>query len=122
MRVSRGGYYAFVRRRRVGAPGETRLRVHVNAVSSASQKRDGSPRVHAELHDQGVRTSNERTACDAEHLPARRHLRSRWTTDSRHTPPVAPDRVLRGFRAEAPKYSDRTRAMGDPARTTLTLL
>lgn len=50
LRVSRSGCYAFLRRPpSERARCEARLRVHVRAAFVASQRRYGSPRVHAEL-------------------------------------------------------------------------
>lgn len=105
MRVSRSGYYAFVRRPpSQRARQETQLRVHVRAAFAASQRRYGSPRVHAQLRAQGLRTSRKRVArlMRQQQLVARKRRRHCKTTDSRHSLPVAPNHVHRNFSAQAP--------------------
>lgn len=105
MRVSRSGYYAFVHRRpSQRSRQETGLRVQVRAAFAASQRRYGSPRLHAQLRAQGVRTSRKRVArlMQKEQLVARKRRRRRATTDSRHGFPVAPNRLQRNFHAQAP--------------------
>lgn len=104
MQVCRSGYYAFCRRPpSQRATVEARLRLHVRAAFTAARGRYGSPRVHAELRAQGIRTSRKRVArlMRQQRLVARKQRRSHKTTDSRHTQPVAPNRVMRRFRAEA---------------------
>lgn len=105
MRVSRSGYYAFVRRPASQRDRqEFRLQVHVRAAFAASQRRYGSPRLHAQLRAQGVRTSRKRVArlMRQQQLVARRRRRRCTTTDSRHGLPTAPNRVRRAFHAQAP--------------------
>lgn len=63
MQVCRSGYYAFCRRPpSQRATAEARLRLHVRAAFTAARGRYGSPRVHAELRAQGIRTSRKRVA------------------------------------------------------------
>ena len=103
--VSRAGFYAW--RARVAAP-RTRddqlLAIKIAAIHSASRRRYGSPRVHEELRDQGVRTGRKRVArlMRAQGLQARRKRRFRVTTDSRHDLPVGPNVLARQFDVPAP--------------------
>ena len=133
MQVCRSGSYAFCRRlpsQRAAA--EARLRLHVRAAFTASRGRYGSPRVHAELRAQGIRTCRKRVArlVQQQLLAALKGRRSHKITGSRHTQPVAPNRVMRHFGAEAadrlwrgdktwpPSRSPRPWSSTSPASTT----
>lgn len=64
----------------------------------------GSPRIHAELRDQGLRCGKNRVARLMREnglrvVYKRRHVK---TTDSQHALPVAPNLLQRDFNAEAP--------------------
>ena len=102
--VSRSGYYAWrtrpasCRRRADG-----QLAAQIRQIHAASRRTYGSPRIHAELQDQGVRCSEKRVA----HVMRRAGIRacqprrSRTTTDSRHALPVAANLLNREFAAPA---------------------
>ena len=61
--VAASGFYAWLRRR----PGrrredDRRVSERVGAIFAASRRTYGSPRVHAELREEGVRIGRERVA------------------------------------------------------------
>ena len=64
----------------------------------------GSPRIHAELKEQGVNCGRKRVARLMRELGinAKSKRRKVKTTDSRHGNPVAPNLLERHFRADAP--------------------
>jgi putative transposase len=103
--VSRSGYYEWLSRPK--APrvrADIALTAHVRAVHARSQERYGSPRVHAELRAKGHRIGKKRVErlMRENGLQAKRRRRFRSTTDSKHTNPVAPNRVARVFETGAP--------------------
>ncbi len=103
--VSRAGFYAAQSRPvppRVTA--DARLAVQIAAIHRASRRCYGSPRVHAELRARGQGTSRKRVArlMRRAGLAARRRRAFRVTTQSRHTHPVAPNRLARQFTAPVP--------------------
>jgi putative transposase len=103
--VSRAGFYAA--QRRPASPRDQqneRMAVEIAAIHRASRRCYGSPRVHAELRARGQCTSRKRVArlMRQAGLAARRRRAFRVTTQSRHTHPVAPNRLARRFTALAP--------------------
>jgi transposase InsO family protein len=92
--VSRAGYYAW-RERPASEHARTdeRLRVLVREAHERSRKTYGSPRVHAELAESGVRVSKKRVArlMQEQQLVARQRRRYKCTTMSDHDQPVAPN-------------------------------
>lgn len=105
MRVSRAGFYAWVRRPPSAHTREdTRLRVLVRAAFIEYRRRYGSPRIHKELEDQDVHVSRKRVVClmQEEGLKARARKRYKSTTMSDHDQPVAANLLNREFTAEAP--------------------
>jgi putative transposase len=103
--VSKSGYYAWLKRApsaRAGRDGE--LLTQIREAHARSRRTYGSPRVHAELREQGTRCSRKRVArlMRAAGLNARRPRRVVRTTDSQHDRPVAPNLLGRDFTAEAP--------------------
>lgn len=103
--VSRAGFYAAARRPlapRVRQ--DERLAVEIAAIHRASRRRYGSPRVHAELRAHGQCVGRKRVArlMRRAGLAARRRRAFRITTQSRHTHPVAPNRLARQFTVPAP--------------------
>jgi transposase InsO family protein len=103
--VSRAGFYA-AQRRPASPPDQQdeRIAVEIAAIHRASRRCYGSPRVHAELRARGQCTSRKRVArlMRQAGLAARRRRAFRVTTQSRHTHPVAPNRLARRFTALAP--------------------
>jgi len=105
MRVSPSGFYASR-----GRPESThtrddrRLRVLARASFDESRRRYGSPRVHSDLVEQGIRVSAKRIArlMQEDGLQARARKRFKRTTMSDHDQPVAANLLDRQFEAEAP--------------------
>ena len=61
--VTRGGYYAWCRRKRSGrARQDDSLRAHIEGIFEASDGTYGSPRIHAALQQAGVRVGRKRVA------------------------------------------------------------
>jgi transposase InsO family protein len=81
-----------------------RLAVMIRAAHEKSRRTYGSPRVHAELHAQGVAISRKHVArlMRLECLRARVRKRYRCTTMSDHDQPVAANLLDRRFEAERP--------------------
>lgn len=103
--VSRSGYYAWrTRPASQRSQADRALVVRIQAIHTQSRKTYGSPRVHAELAEQGVRCSAKRVArlMRLAGIHARRARRTHTTTDSRHALPVAANVLNRGFDAPAP--------------------
>ena len=103
--VSRAGFYAAQARpvpTRVAE--DERLAIEIAAIHAGSRRCYGSPRVHAELRARGHCTSRKRVArlMRRAGLAARRRRAFRVTTHSRHSWPVAPNRLARQFTAPAP--------------------
>jgi transposase InsO family protein len=103
--VSRSGYYAWnTRPESARAIEDRRLSVLVRAAHEQSRRNYGSPRVHYELTDQGVRTSRKRVARLMRHEGLKGRVRRRYkcTTMSEHDQPIAPNLLDRQFEASAP--------------------
>ena len=103
--VSRQGFYASQGRPEAArAVEERRLRVLVREAHERSRKTYGSPRVHAELRANDVRTSRKRVArlMREDKLKARQRRRYKCTTMSDHDQPVAANVLGREFNAAAP--------------------
>ncbi len=103
--VSRAGYYAW--RGRVPsahAKKDERLGVLVKEAHQRSRCTYGSPRVHAELVEQGHKVSRKRVMrlMQKQNLVARQRRRYKCTTMSEHDQPVAPNLLSREFTAAAP--------------------
>lgn len=103
--VSRSGYYAWRTRpasRRSQA--DRALVGRIQTIHAHSRGTYGSPRVHAELREQGVRCSAKRVArlMRQTGIQACRPRRTHRTTDSRHALPVAPNVLGRAFETPAP--------------------
>src|SRR5436309_4448241 len=97
--VSRAGYYAWRGRRpSARARADSRLRVAIRAIHTASRQRYGSPRIHRELQAQDWPCSRKRVArlMRLDRLRGKRSRRYRSTTQADGTPP-APNRLQRAF-------------------------
>ena len=94
--VSRSGYYDWLRRRQTPGPRQQAnlvLRQQIRAEFARNRQTYGSPRLARAL---GCRTSRNRIArlMRQERLRARQRSKYRVaTTDSRHTDPIAPNRL-----------------------------
>ena len=103
--VSECGYYAW--RKRPKSEREQKneeLTQHIQQIYLENRQIYGSPRIHVELKDVGITCSRKRVArlmrvagISAQHK--RRRVR---TTDSKHTHPVAENRLNREFQANEP--------------------
>jgi putative transposase len=105
LRVSPSGFYAAKGRpESKHARDDRRLRVLVQASFDESRRRYGSPRVHRDLLEQGVRVSPKRVArlMQEDGLKARARKRFKLTTLSDHDQPVAANLLDRQFDAQAP--------------------
>jgi putative transposase len=98
--VSRSGYYAWKDRPAPGADPKTiALAAEIASAHRRSRGNYGSPRIHRELHAKGIRVGKKRI----ERLMRERGLkgaqkrRFHSTTDSRHSLPIAPNRLDRNF-------------------------
>jgi putative transposase len=105
MQVSRSGYLEWQKRtpsRR--ATEEQELLVSVRQEYNASKGRYGSPRLHKELREKGIRCSRNRLVrlMQKYHITARPLRRFVVTTDSDHDLPVADNLLNRQFTAETP--------------------
>jgi len=80
------------------------LLVQVRASFDASRGRYGSPRVHQDLVEQGIRVSPKRVArlMREDGLKARARKRFKMTTMSDHDQPVAANLLDRQFEAQSP--------------------
>ncbi len=103
--VSPSGFYTWARR---PAPRQAErndaLLVHIHAAYTASRRTYGAPRIHHELHAQGVAAGRHRIArlMRREGIVACTERRFRWTATARAELPAAPDRLRRDFTAAAP--------------------
>jgi len=102
--VSRSRFYAWQSRPESAHPVEDRkLAVLIREAHERSRKTYGSPRVHFELAESGVRVSKKRVVrlMQEQKLVARQRRRYKCTTMSDHDQPVAPNLLDRRFYAEA---------------------
>jgi len=98
--VSTSGFYRWERH-----PGSRRekenlrLVTHIKAVHKQSRKTYGSPRIHAELCNQGIRCGKNRVArlMKQRGIQARHKRKFKATTDSNHQHPVHENRLNRSF-------------------------
>lgn len=109
LRVSRSGYYAWARRPAPArALADAMLLEQVRAVHDASRRTYGSPRVHLELRELGVRCARKRVArlmrADGRRGVCRRRFRAGCTRRDPAARP-APDLVGRVFAASRPNLT-----------------
>jgi transposase InsO family protein len=106
LKVSRSGYYAW-RKRPVSKRemANQKLTEQIEEIHQESRQTYGSPRIHAELADQGVKCGHNRVA----RLMRKAELRAKQkrkfkvtTTDSVHNYPVAPNLLAQDFQASQP--------------------
>ena len=106
LHVSRSGYYAWRRRPVSGREmANQKLTEQIEEIHQESRQTYGSPRIHAELADQGVKCGHNRVA----RLMRKAELRAKQnrkfkvrTTDSAHDYPVAPNLLEQDFQASQP--------------------
>ena len=103
--VAVSGFYAWLRRRPDRRrEDDRRASGRIEAIFAASRRTYGSPRVDAELREDGFRIGRKRVArlMRQAGLSAARRRRVPRTTDSRHDHPVAPNLLGRCFAADQP--------------------
>jgi putative transposase len=103
--VTRSGFYAWLRRpESAHARHDRHLRVLVRGAYETSRRAYGSPRILADLQEQGVAISRKRIVrlMQAEGLVARARKRFKGTTVSEHDQPIAGNVLAQAFTAAAP--------------------
>jgi putative transposase len=106
--VSVSGFYAWLHAIPViqsRAEAEAELRDHIGRIFKARRRVYGSPRIHAELRQEGRRHGRrriERLMRDMGLSARQGRRRTPRTTDSCHDLPIAPNRLARNFTAERP--------------------
>ena len=103
--ISRGGYYEWLKRPpSTRAQRDERLRARVRAIHGKSKKTYGSPRIHAELREEGERVSRKRVAriMREEKLQGVSRRRGYTVTTARGEEKPATDLVERSFVAAGP--------------------
>ena len=109
--VSRSGFYDFkAHANNQGIKQDKELKTKIQSVFQEYQGRYGSPRIHLELRDQGVRCSQKRVARLMRELElmATKPRRFVTTTDSKHSFPVAANLLNRQFDVKAIADVNRT--------------
>lgn len=109
LRVSTSAFYAWCENPTRGGASDSLLRVHIRAIHRASRETYGSPRIVAELRDQGFPVSRKRVARLMREegiagLPAKRKFRVS-TTDSDHEDPIADNVLARDFHTKRPNQA-----------------
>lgn len=105
LNVSQSGYYAWRKRPESPRSRENRrLEAKIRVLFKENRNVYGSPRIHAELKDQGESCSKNRVAriMKKAGLKAKTKRKFKATTDSRHSFPVAPNLLNQNFKTDAP--------------------
>jgi putative transposase len=105
LEVSPSGYYAWRERPPSQRATENQALVkEIKAIHAESHATYGSPRVHAELANRGLRVSKNRVArlMQAENIQSRRKNKRQSTTNSHHDYPLAPNLLQQDFQATFP--------------------
>ena len=105
LKVSRSGYYAWVKRPRSSREIENaRLDVEIRAVYEVSKHRYGSVKITRELEKRGKKYGRNRVANRMSKMGLASKVRKKFkaTTNSKHSYPVAPNLLNRNFTASAP--------------------
>ena len=105
LELSSSGYYAWLKRddsRRMRE--DRRLLVEIRTIHQQSRGAYGSPRVHVELRERGMRHGKNRVArlMREAGIRAKQKKKFKATTDSKHSHPVAPNLLERDFAADMP--------------------
>lgn len=108
LRVSRSGYYDWFKRRQNGPGPRQRRREHLDeqvyTAFKAGKGRNGAPRIHRDLREQGDHCNRKTVArsLSRQGLRAKAAKKFKVTTDSKHDLPVAPNHLARDFSASEP--------------------
>src|SRR4051794_16034444 len=105
LEVSESGYHVWSKREASKrAQEDQELAEQREQIFQANRGVYGSPRIHAELEEQGKRCGRKRTArlIQERGISAQRNRRPVRTPDSHHSKPVAPNLLNRQFSAAAP--------------------
>lgn len=103
--ISRSSYYAWKKREPSKREKENQMLLErIRQIHKQSHKAYGSPRVYAQLRNQGISCTKNRVArmMRADGLKGRRKYRKIITTNSKHEYPIAPNILKRDFQAEKP--------------------
>jgi putative transposase len=103
--VSRSGYYAWLRRPESLRKKENRkLAIKIKVIHGQKRKTYGSPRIHQELNENGVKCSRKRVARIMKQEGVRAIVPRKYkaTTDSKHNLPVAPNLLKQDFDIKEP--------------------
>jgi transposase InsO family protein len=105
LKVSRSGFYAWLTRPESPRSRENRsLEAKIRVFHAASHGIYGSPKIHQDLIDDGVRCGKNRVARIMREagIRSRRKRKFKATTNSRHSLPVADNLLDQNFTAETP--------------------
>ncbi len=103
--VSASGFYAWTKREPSDhAKRDDELREKIKDIHTESRKTYGSPRVHAELAEEGFDVGRKRVArlMAEEEVVGRSKRAFKKTTDSNHDNPIAPNVLNRDFDVDEP--------------------
>lgn len=103
--VSVSGYYAWKHRRLSDRQRDDMIFLaHIRHQFALSRQTYGSPRMHVELKESGLRIGRHRTArlMRENNLRARTKTRFKSTTDSHHGEPIAPNLLEQNFSCDSP--------------------
>ncbi len=105
LKVSRSGFYAWLTRPESPRSRENRaLEAKIRVFHAASHGIYGSPKIHQDLIDEGIRCGKNRVARIMREagIRSRRKKKFKATTNSRHSLPVADNLLDQDFTAETP--------------------
>ena len=103
--VSRSGFYRWNQGGQSKRAAQNRLLLsHIQRIYASTKGRYGSPRITAELQDQGLSCSRPRVArlMRKHTIKARTRRKFKVTTNSKHKYPVAPNLLRQRFQTDAP--------------------
>lgn len=106
--VSKAGYYAWrAREQSQRSKHDAELVDHIQKAHIESRRMYGSPRIHVDLRENGVKVSRKRVArLMREHgMKGKKRRHFKVTTLSKHNYPVAPNLLNRRFKTERPNQA-----------------
>ena len=105
MQVSKSGYYTWLKHKECEKTKENKqLLKEIKQIHQASKQTYGSPRIHAQLKANGFKYGEKRVA----RLMRLNGIKPKWkkkfkiTTDSRHSLPVANNKLNQDFKVTVP--------------------